>query len=219
MKSRRPPELIEGFSRSLWVSLAVKSIRFGWPAGFAKAMDVLRFPDRMRRDLILAGTFEDLWPSRDQLPAILDRLDAGDLDELMALDTHHGRRQLSMLYAELAPGVERDLWKIPGMAKRYGNEARSLGIGWLGRRALAEFAIWLEADPPRAGRRELDLMPWRGMPPATADLHTSEGRRAGTMITLLCGHPKGHLGLMRTVAAEGWLGVRARVHSEPVLAP
>ncbi len=86
--------MVGGFSGSLWVSLAVKSVRLGWPAGFRGAVAVLG--SRIDwRDLLLAQVFEDIWPSTDQLPEVLREVETMDLEALFARDTHHGRRGLS----------------------------------------------------------------------------------------------------------------------------
>src|SRR5262249_32702136 len=89
--------------------------------------------------------------------------------------------------------------------------------GWLARRTLSEFAIWWECDPPDAGTRDVDEAPWTGMPPAMADMHTPEGKRRGTPFTILCGHPRAHVQLMRYVREHDWGWVRERVHSEPAV--
>ncbi len=215
MRQKYPRE-VAGFSRSLWKSLAVKSIRMGWPEGFRRAMEMLRSTVNWR-DVLLAQVFEDIWPSSDQLPEVLEEVRALDLEALCRRDTHHGARRLSRRYAELAPVIEARIFREQGMAKRIGAEARARGMPWLGRRALSEFAIWLEADPPAGGKRSLDSHTWEGMPPAMADMHTPEGRRHKTLITILCGHPDGHIWLMDEVADVGWDWVRRGVHADEPL--
>jgi hypothetical protein len=209
-------EKVQGFSRSLWKSTAVKSIRLGWPAGFHRTRDVLGRSVNWR-DLLLAQVFEDLWPSRDQLPEVLDEVQHLDVDALCRRDPHHGERRLSQQYADIAPEVEGSLFRDAGRAAQVGAEARAWGLNYLGPRSLSEFAIWSIADPPPGGTRSVDEATWQGVPPAMADLHTREGRRRGTMITILCGHPDGHVGLMHAVDLDGWAGVRGFVHGEPIL--
>ena len=195
--------------------MAVKSVRLGWPTGVRRAMEVLRSSVDWR-DLLTAQVFEDIWPAPDELPEVLEEVRALDIEALCSRDTHHGRG-LSGVYAELAPSIEKRIWREPGMASRVGAKARALGIGRLGKRAFSEFAIWLEASPEAGGKRTLDRHRWRGVPPAMADMHTPEGRCLGTPLTRLCGHPDGHLWLMTEVSEVGWEGVRRRVHEEEPL--
>ncbi len=194
-------------SRSLHVSVAVKSLRLGWPDGFRAAIAAV--PNVSVSGLLLAACFEDWWPSRGQLPEVL-ALD--ELDEMCGIDTHHGARGLSEQYASIAPVVEKQLARDGSYRVAMGRRAREFGLGWLPPRAFAEWSIWWEADPPPAPRRELDPAPFTSIPVEMADMHTSEGRKSKTFITVLSGHPNGHRLLMRRVAAIGWSGVRAEVH-------
>ena len=202
------------YSKSLWKSCAVKSLRLGWPTGFREALKYL--PTTDVRSLILAQVFEDFWPSRDQLPEVLYEVEARDIEALCLRDTHHGRG-LSRKYLEIAPAVESRMDKDPSMIREVGTQARDFGLGWIARRALSEFAIWLQADPPAGGPRTVDDAPWAGMPPAMADMHTLEGRRLRTLMTILCGAPEGHVALMEEVQALGWASVRELIHAEESL--
>jgi len=209
----------DGWSRSLWVSTAVKGLRVGWPAAYYRAREALVGSRINWRSLRLAAVFEDLWPSEDQLPDVIAEVDAEDIEALCRRETHHGRG-LSEVYAKVAPGVEKEI-RGPILASHVGQVARELGIGWLAPRALAELGCYLEArtrvEIRPAGTRSLDENPWTGMPPAMADRHASEGRKGGTRETILSGTPNGHVALMRSVELFGWDVVRKSVHQDEPL--
>ena len=54
---------VDGFSESLWVSLAVKAVRIGWPAGLVEAQK--RLGKTRVKDVLVTQVFEDIYPESD----------------------------------------------------------------------------------------------------------------------------------------------------------
>src|SRR5215471_7613719 len=98
-----------GHSASLWLSTAVKSIRLGWPAGYRRAREVMGRSVRWT-DLLYAQVFEDLWPSREQLPAVLELVEAGDVEALCRIETHHSRPRLTEDLARICNELGANFW-------------------------------------------------------------------------------------------------------------
>jgi hypothetical protein len=82
-------------------------------------------------------------------------------------------------------------------------------------RALNCFYTWLKLSPDDSNvKRSLDDSPWMGVPTAIADGHTYEGKRRGTLETLLSGCYSNHAVLGRRIVSEGWPIIRGAVHSD-----
>lgn len=205
MKAPRPLRFIDGYSESAWKSLVVKSLRIGWVAGLEEANTRLA-PSTMQ-SLLICGVFEDIFPTAEELPAVMDEIRGLDFDALCARNTHHARGYTADFCAmeheavSAAQTRKRDLW----------DEARRLKM-WLPDRALNCFYTWLKIWPKDASRRPIDKTPWRGMPTVMLDGHTFEGKKAGVIVALLSGHYHNHLELSRKVAAGGWDAVRKEAH-------
>jgi hypothetical protein len=197
---------IDGFSKSAWRSLAVKSLRMGWIAGLRRAQEAIGKSEV--KQILTCGTFEDIFPAEAELRAVLEEIKALDYTALCSRQTHHGRG-LTPRFCELEPravaaasGAQRELW----------NAARPYGL-FLPPRSLNCFWTWLEIHPTDVGqRREVDATPWAGMPSVMLDGHTLEGKIAKRSVTLLSGHYHQHLKLSRLVAAGGWEAIRTEAH-------
>lgn len=203
----------EGWSQAAWKSLAVKSNRMGWPAGLAKAASVLGRSEI--RVVLLCNLFEDVFPSRAELPAVLEEIRTHDYAALCARATHHSRAGLTEAFAAL---------KEPACAAAKDREAqRALWAAgkelkvWLPLRSLNCFWTWqrLAPDlPASSGIRDLDPAPYLGMPAAMIDGHTFEGKRRAIAGTVLSGSYSQHVEIARRVAKAGWKPIRAEVHAE-----
>jgi hypothetical protein len=82
-------QLIAGFSRAVWKSLAVKSLRLGWPEGLVRAQ--LALGKSEVRQLITCGIFEDIFPAMCELEFVLGEVRRLDYEALCSRQTHHGR--------------------------------------------------------------------------------------------------------------------------------
>lgn len=198
---------IDGWSASLWKSLAVKSLRMGWPAGLERAERALS-PSSVR-SLLTCGIFEDVFPVTDEIEPVLEAVAENDYERLCRWETHHGRG-LSDAFCDLedeAVAAARDQrGAIFGMA-------RELDI-WIPPRALNCLWTWMELKPSRGGTREIDPRPFKTIPRAVADGHTYEGKYADREVTLLSGHYRNHRALGERVAMDGWSGIREEVHAD-----
>lgn len=203
-------ECIDGFSKSAFKSLAVKSLRIGWPAGLDRAQAALGKSEI--RPLLVCGVFEDIFPAVSELAEVMAEVRRLDYAALCSRQTHHGRGhtpEFCRLEPEAVAAAQNrkgELWA----------QARAYGL-WLPRRALNCFWTWLAIRPQDAGqRRATDETGWQGIPLAVLDGHTLEGKRAGRVVTVLSGHYDNHATLAERVAREGWRGIRAETHAEIV---
>lgn len=204
---------IDGWSESLWKSLAVKSLRMGWPAGLEAAERALN-PSTLRT-LLTCGVFEDTFPATGEIEEVLEAVAENDYERLCRWETHHGRD-----YTERFCDLED---KAVRAAREEGGEifpkARELGI-WVPPRSLNCFWTWLELEPSRGGTREIDPRPFEAIPRAMADGHTYEGKYLDQKLTILSGHYHNHRVLGERVAmAKGWSGIREEVHADLLPAP
>jgi hypothetical protein len=215
--AKKPVKFIDNWSESSWVSLVVKALRLGWPAGIEAAR--LRLAPSRVRDTLIVQVFEDIFPAVEELPAVLAECRAHQYAALCRRQTHHGRPGLTDLNLAI-----NDLWadgtrRREAEAGRLYAEATRLGL-WLAARAFADFDAWLTIKPTDAGAtREIDPAPWSAMPAAMADLHTYEGKLLKAGETLLSGTAAGHRNLARLVQADGWAAVRRLVHAQHLTPP
>ena len=195
------------WSESAWLSLAVKSLRLGWPAGLSRARDEI---GKTRiRSLLTCGIFEDVFPTEEDLPAILACIRTHDYPTLCSYGTHHDRG-----YAEAFCDLEREAVaaaKSPDSRRALWAEATKRKL-WLPMRSLNCFYTWLQVRPSRGGFRTVDEHGWAGMPVAVLDGHTQEGKAAGCRMTALSGHYENHRRLGDRVLSEGWEPLRREIH-------
>lgn len=209
----RPPKPIvdqDGFSESAWKSLAVKSLRIGWPEGLNQAVSRLRLATV--NALLLCGMFEDIFPPMADLGMTLDEVSSLDLEALCDRETHHGRG-----YTEAFCDLEHQAIEA---ARARPEELYAAGQRFelsLPRRSLNCFYTWMNLQPNDTGvRRRLDDSPWRGMPKVVLDGHTLEGKRLGQRVALLSGHYQQHRVIGKRVMREGWGPIRVEAHEDIV---
>jgi hypothetical protein len=199
-------QTLAGFSRSAWKSLAVKSLRLGWPEGIARGQTALGRSEIVT--LLVCGVFEDIFPAESELGQVMAEVKGHDYASLCARATHHTRgytAEFCRLEGQAVAAAEQrkpELWA----------QGRRFGV-WLPQRSLNCWFTWLALRPTDAGKiRTIDVTPWTGMPEAMLDGHTPEGCKAGRQITLLSGHYENHLRLAQLVERVGWAEVRKRTH-------
>jgi hypothetical protein len=208
MATQRKPASVPGYTESAWKSVAVKSLRIGWPAGLRYASGRLS-PSTMK-GLVTVGLFEDVFPARDEWGEVRAELKVQDYEALCLRDTHHGRGWTEA-FCDLA---DEAIAASSDPAPMFPT-ARELGI-FMPRRGWNVFYTWMKLRPDDPGRiRPVDTSPWRGMPLAMLDCHTVEGkRRFKGAETFLSGTYDRHRSLGRTVQANGgWDEVREMVHA------
>jgi hypothetical protein len=215
VNSQPPKPIVErdGFSESAWKSLAVKSLRIGWPEGLNQA--VLRLGVATVNPLLLCGIFEDIFPAKADLGMTFDEVSSLDLEALCARETHHGRG-----YTEAFCNLERQAIEAARTKPEELYAAgQRLGLS-LPRRSLNCFYTWMSLQPNDTGvQRRLDDAPWRGMPKVVLDGHTLEGKHLGQRVALLSGHYEQHRVIGQRVMKEGWGPIRAETHEDIVQPP
>ncbi len=213
MRKSRQTVFYDGLSESLWKSLAVKSLRLGWPAGLEAAASKLS--KSTMQAMLVCGVFEDVFPPMEELRTVMGEIKRGDYHALCARETHHGQGltaefcdyEQQAVYA--ATYHKPDIWQIA-------NE-NFQGL-WLPPRSLNCFWTWWQMSGKiKGGTREVDTTLFVGIPQAMADGHTLEGKQSGTTITVLSGHYAQHRLLGQMVAERGWAEVRRLVHEQAVI--
>lgn len=208
-------EIILGYSKSAWKSLAVKSLRLGWPNGLRAAQTALGKSEV--RVALACGVFEDVFPAEAELMAVLQEVKTYDYEALCRRATHHSRG-LTARFCELEP---RAVDAAENRRSEIWAEGKKRGL-WLPLRSLNCFWTWAEMKPYDAGqKRDIDPTPWTGMPLVMLDAHTAEGKQLKQGVTLLSGHYHQHLKLSKLVEERGWGYVRQQVHQKtarPILA-
>lgn len=197
----------DGYSESLWKSLAVKAMRLGWPAGLEAAAE--RLEPSTVRSLLVCGVFEDVFPAKEEIEAVRQEIEGRDYEALCRRQTHHGRGLTPAFCAleRVACAAARDSRKNVLFA-----EGKRLGFA-LPPRSLNCFYTWFHMAPHDAGAvRAIDPTPFRGIPLAMADAHTIEGKRIRQEVTSLSGHYHQHARIAERVQAEGWEPLRRETH-------
>jgi len=200
----------EGYTESAWVSLAVKSIRIGWPAGLEKAASML--PKSRFVGTVYCQLFEDIFPTEQSMEEILDIIEKRKWSLLCEYDTHHGRGYTAA-FCDLekeAVGAARDQEKVEKMRaeclERYGF--------YLTPRMANVYYTWRKIHPTREGWRTVDKREYIGMPAVVLDCHTYEGKRAGKDCLLASGHYHQHKKISEMVLRDGWDKFRELFHTD-----
>lgn len=205
---------IDGFSESMWKSLLVKSERMGWLEGVLEAEK--RLPKSKVQQLLISGVFEDIWPHQDEIYLCIDWIKEQNYEPLLAIQTHHGKG-LTPSYHSYHDTTD-DWWyhKMPQLIKLIQDNLPGI---YVGKMALGNAMSWIyHKGLIKKVARTVDKTPFTGIKPAFADQHTYEGKKIGTLETILCGHPDVTLGMTYPVVRSGgWEEVRRRVHAEPNL--
>lgn len=208
IRLKRPVVYRDGFSESAWKSLAVKSLRIGWPEGLRQALAQLG--KASVNALLLCGIFEDTFPAIEEINATNVDVKTPDFEALCARETHHGRGHTDAfcdLEHEAVRAALNEQGAIYAAARRFDL--------LLPPRSLNCFYTWMKLRPDDAGmRRKLDEATWRGMPKVMLDGHTMEGRQLGQRVELLSGHYEQHRVIGQRVMREGWDRIRAEAHEE-----
>jgi hypothetical protein len=200
--------LVNGCSESIWKSLLVKSLRVGWPHGIEEAAK--RLATSTVESLLICGLFEDLFPPQSDLEDCLTEIKLRNYAALCSRETHHGRG-----LTEAFCSVENEaVAAATEKRSRLLTEGENLNIT-LPQRSLNCFYTWLKLAPNDVSRkRTLDEAPWVAVPKAIADGHTYEGKKLGTIETLLSGSYCNHAVLGQRVMREGWHRIRSELHAE-----
>jgi hypothetical protein len=208
----------DGWSQSVWVSLAVKSLRFGWVNGLHEAEK--RLGRSGTRYQLLAGILEDVTPPPAEVSACLFEVEHRQYKELCSRATHHSRFMPTSGVPMTEYWASMDGWReatrTPELRAALERHAHQLGFtSFIPQRAYANLYcwVWLGLDDVRQ-RRDPDLTRWRGMPACVVDRHTAEGRARGIGWTLASGDTETHRAISRRVHAEGWQPLREEFHSE-----
>jgi hypothetical protein len=199
---------VDGWSESAWKSLAIKSLRIGWPEGLRQAER--RLSPSILRSTLIVSLFEDVFPPESELLDAVDELNRHDWHALCAREAHHGRGYTGA-FCDLADEAIAAA-KNPGFMY---SKARRRRLPYLPPRAWNVFWTWLRLEPDDLdARRPLDDTPWGGMPAAVIDAHTTEGRRRRTGYTSLSSDYETHRVIGVRVRANGWGPLRTEVHAE-----
>jgi len=177
-------------------SLAVKSVRIGWPNGISAAA---KCGGKAIIRQIQAQVWEDLCcqPQR-----AFDAIERRDWSELCRIPTHHCVAGQTAKVMERFEAESRSFGELYAIAKE-----RELPLI---PRAAGCFGAWLELPIWYAPDREIDETPYRGIPEAMLDFHVHPKYRA----TFLSGTANGHRRLADMVQEFGWGEIRRRVHEK-----
>ena len=138
-QQRARSRIVDGWSESAWKSLAIKSLRIGWPEGLRQAE--ARLTGSTMQMLLLASVFEDVLPPESELPDVLAEVKGREWEELCGRETHHGR-----------PGLKRSATSNLGRSRPPVIRARST------RRPVVSACIY-RAEPGTSLRRGCGCTP------------------------------------------------------------
>jgi len=214
-KKRKEIEYINGASKSLWISVLVKSIRLGWPEGCRQA--AMRLGDKISQYTALVQIFEDIYPSQEEFWGVRQEAERMDWEALCRRETNAGKFLLTPIFEEW-DAVWKDRWEKE-KSEFLKMAARELNLPYISPRMAANLYEWWQFKDriPSGVYRTVDNHPWKGIPAAMADMHTPEGCQAKTYTTILSGSRRGLLWLEREVKASGWEAVREKVHNGAVI--
>lgn len=205
-------EKIDGFTQYAWVSLVVKSIRMGWPEGIRQAET--RLGTFITKRTATVQIFEDILPADVDIPEIDKAIWSGDWDKVCSYNTHHGRNQTDWFIKEWVSGYGDWAGNHEPQVKKLAEE--KYGFKRIQSRMCGDFWTWynIKSKIKETGVREIDRTPWAGIPPDILDMHTIEGKRMKTNVTLLSGTNDGHIKFAQMVQKFGWDGVRKIIHDK-----
>ena len=187
--------------KSVAKSLAVKSVRIGWPEGIRAASR--HFAPSEFRSILVGQVFEDVFPAPESLPEVLDEIVCCDWAALCARNTHHAAPGLTAwIMGQVPVYAARQMEMVIECRDKYGVR--------LPPRAAGCFGAWSVATEYAGGLREVDATPYNGVPDAVMDLHV--GRWRGE--TILSGTLAGHNRLAGMVQSGGWDQIRGAVHGK-----
>ena len=197
---------INGFTKSAWKSLAIKSIRIGWVQGLEEAAKNLSKSDM--KSLLIGGLFEDVFPTSYQdLEDCNSEIENQEYLKLCQRNTLHGRGYAQQFF-DLAEESTTFKGKMQG-----GDVAKQIiaktSISWINPRVNNCIYTWYKIRPTNANyHREALNHKWNGMPKNILDGHTFEGKWLKQEVELLSGHYPNHLHIGKRVMKEGWEPIR-----------
>jgi len=215
---KRKMKFIDGISESAWKSLAIKSLRIGWPDGIRAALK--RLNKSTIKQCLICGLFEDVFPSMDQgqfheLNRCVNEIINGQYEKICQRETHHGLNYTEEFCAlekeacDPANTIGVDQWII-----------RNTDLTWVNKRVNNCIYTWRKIAP----NHKLTLRPilekeFVGMPLNVLDGHTFEGRRMKRDMCLLSGHYENHLTISNRVQREGWEQLQLEFYLDETFEP
>lgn len=207
-----------GWTRSAWISLAVKSWRVGWFDGWCAAARVL--PPGLLREIAVSGLFEDTAPTLKRAIEIAEWIRAGDWILCLEQDTHHGKGYTEQHVHGAILARQRCHKMTPAeKVKHMDGWKKHLGLP-IPPRVHCFWKVWLGDEQPSGLLRNQKRPVWdrayTGMPDVVLDHHCVEGRafgdRGGDIAreTAWSGTAMNHRMMAAKVAIDrGWHGIRA----------
>lgn len=211
-KKQKSIEYINGFTKSAWKSLVIKSLRIGWVNGLEEASKNLSKSEI--NNLLLGSLFEDVFPSGMlELNNCYINILTKNYSKLCSINTLHGRGYAIKFFEMADEAIAASKGEAYGIAKIITSKT---SINWINPRVYNCVYTWYKIDPSKDNyTRDPLYSNWVGMPINILDEHTYEGKKAGRKITLLSGHYENHLKIGERVMKEGWEHIRTEfINSE-----
>jgi hypothetical protein len=215
MKKNNYTERFNGFTKSAWKSLAIKSIRIGWVEGLQQASKNL---SKSEMTTVCVGSlFEDVFPIKyKDLDDCYKEIQNQEWEILCSRNTLHGRGygQAFFDYAEESCRFEENLKYNEGIVRAIGINTT---LKWINPRVYNCLYTWYKLNPqPNNYFREPMRHKWSGMPKNILDAHTYEGKCMGQQMTLLSGSYENHLLIANRVMKEGWQPLREELKADEI---
>lgn len=194
---------------SLAISMLIKSIRIGWPAGMDAALEILN--DGLTKAICWAQVFEDIYPAADELKEVGDEIERLDFTALCARQSHHGQPKevTKGWYANKDAAFPGD--KVVQYVKSFDSRAK------LSPRVMQCAYCWSTSGGGWPGlKRPVDETPWKGCPSVMLDMHASWAGKRGRF-TILSGTWEQHVQISDWVHEKGWEFVRSKVHGSGIV--
>lgn len=200
-KKQNKVQYINGYTKSAWKSLVIKSLRIGWVNGLEEAAKNLTKSDM--NNLLLGSLFEDVFPaSIEELNKCWILIQTKQYDKLCSINTLHGRGYAQKFFDMADEAVKAAKYEGGQIAKSI---VQQTSINWINPRVNNCLYTWYKIEPKKKNyKREPLIAEWKGMPVNILDEHTYEGKKVGRKITLLSGHYENHLAIGNRVMKEGW---------------
>jgi len=213
-------ELINGFTKSAWKSLVIKSMRIGWVEGLQEATKNL--PKSEIATVCVGTLFEDTFPVRyKDLNECYHEIKNGEWEKLCSRNTHHGRGYTEAFFNMAEEACQTD----KNMAYNRGIMAaiqQNTDIKWINERVYNCLYTWYKINPQKDSNYLRNPLhhKWSGMPLNILDGHTYEGKRKGKDCLLLSGHYENHRHIGKRVMTEGWEPIRNEfINDKTIIAP
>lgn len=203
---KKTPRIFAGWDEWVWRSQAVKAMRIAWLDGWLMAERFLGSTEM--KGIALVQIWEDIAPTPDRVPQIVQWINDLDWVNYLQEDTHHGKGYT----ARYVDDTQRDrrITDNESTWPEYLREHRDRWGVWIPRRVMGWLPTWDKFVVDRFdgyatdARRELLRKPFNGIPVPMFDRHTQYGRG---LTTVLSGDGPGHKMLAAEVDAHGWAAV------------